>query len=59
MDQKEFVTINGTIVEAEMTFEEIAEELGITVQGARALYCRAIIKLQKQAKRLGLDVYLS
>jgi DNA-directed RNA polymerase sigma subunit (sigma70/sigma32) len=42
-----------------MTFEEIAKELGITVQGARALYCRAIIKLQKQAKRLGLDVYLS
>lgn len=35
---------------AEVTFQEIADELGITKQGARQIYHRALRKLQRDSR---------
>ena len=47
--------ISGHADEGEMTFEEIAAELGISRERARHIYLRALMKLQRQCDKMGMD----
>lgn len=42
---------------AEMTWQEIADELGVTEFAVRQTYARAMRKLRRRCRRIGYDLH--